>query len=74
MPKRPVSYLNPVHGAFAQYHGAQAGFYRNASRAARRNAESAAHAAGVRQIGRIELALAERNGTLGALCSAAAAE
>lgn len=46
MTKRPVSYMHPTHGTYAQYHGAQAGFYRGGPRALRRAAEAAAHAAG----------------------------
>ena len=44
-----VNYTNPEHGFFAQYCGRNAGFYPDLCRKARRAAEIAAHAAGVRQ-------------------------
>lgn len=70
--KRPVSYLHPEHGWYAQYAGERAGYYPGACRRARRETEIAAHRDGVRQIGRYELLQAERRGLRDALLCGAA--
>lgn len=52
--KKFVSYLHPIHGCFAQYHGKKAGFYhKNISKKDRREAEILAHKAGVTSMGPI---------------------
>ena len=51
-----VTYLDGRYGFFAQYCGRNAGFYPDLCRKARRAAEIAAHAAGVRQAETFECA------------------
>lgn len=53
-PPMIVTYLTPNFEFFAAYCRAQAGFYPGISKKARREAEIAAHRAGVRQKGRFE--------------------
>lgn len=49
---RYVTYLSEGHEFYAQYCGAQAGFYRNVSKKARRKAEIKANKDGVKQLPR----------------------
>ena len=64
--KKMVSYLHEKHGAFAQYHGRNAGNYReNISRKERIKSEIAAHQDDVQQLGAVLRRSLEKKGKEG---------
>jgi len=64
--KKMVSYLHAQHGEFSQYHGRNAGYYReNISRKDRIKAEISAHQDNVQQMGAVLRSSLEKKGKEG---------